>query len=90
VLAGTTAQTGMGTWSDPNIDPIDQLNTQLLGLAPAVGLRLRADFGILRGDELGQETRERLYWANQATGIVSDVPSEIMLTPGLWGEVRFQ
>ena len=32
----------------------------------------------------------RTYWANQATGLVNDVPGEIMLAPGLWGEATFE
>jgi len=60
-----------------------------LGLAPQAGSSYKADFGILSADSSGAATQVRTYWANQATGIVSDVPSEIMLTPGLWGEVKF-
>ena len=63
------------------------LNT--LGLEPKAGMRLRADFGVLRGDPKGEETRERLYWANPATQIINDVPSEIMLCPAMWGTVEF-
>jgi len=37
VINGTTAQAGVGSWSDPNIDPIDQLNQQLLGIAQDCG-----------------------------------------------------
>ena len=37
VVSGTTAQSGVGTWSDPNVDPIDQINQQLLGIAQDVG-----------------------------------------------------
>jgi hypothetical protein len=29
--------------------------------------------------------KARVYWANQATGLVNDVPGEIMATPNLWG-----
>ncbi|HUU68001.1 MAG TPA: hypothetical protein VM186_00640, partial [Planctomycetota bacterium] len=61
-----------------------------LGLAPSAGLRLKADLGVLRGDPKGEETRERLYWANPATAIISDIPSEIMLCPAAWGTVEFQ
>lgn len=62
----------------------------LLGLTPDKTAMYRADFGILSADASGAATQVRSYWANQATGIVSDVPSEIMLIPGLWGEVRFE
>ncbi|MFA6290588.1 MAG: FlgD immunoglobulin-like domain containing protein [Victivallales bacterium] len=61
----------------------------LLGFTPQAGQSYKADFGILSADSSGAATQVRSYWANQATGIVSDVPSEIMLTPGLWGEIRW-
>ena len=61
----------------------------LLGLTPDKAATFKADFGIL-SDSSGGATQVRTYWANQATGIVSDVPSEIMLTPGLWGDVKFE
>jgi hypothetical protein len=60
-----------------------------LGLEPKPGMRLPADFGILLGDEKGQETRERLYWANPATALITDIPSEIELRPAMWGTVEF-
>jgi hypothetical protein len=31
----------------------------------------------------------RVYWSNKATGLTSDVPSEAMLTPQLWGTWQF-
>ena len=37
VLANATAQTGRGNWSNPDIDPIDQLDEQLLGIAQDCG-----------------------------------------------------
>jgi len=60
-----------------------------LGIVPKIGSRLKIDFGILRGDPLGEETRERLYWANRATAIINDIPSEIALCPAMWGTVEF-
>jgi hypothetical protein len=60
-----------------------------LGFTPQAGSSYKADFGILSADSSGAATQVRTYWANQATGIVSDVPSEIMLTPGLWGDLKF-
>ncbi len=62
----------------------------LLGLTPQKGTTYKIDFGILSADNSGNGTLVRTYWANQATGIVSDVPSEIMLTPGLWGDITFE
>ena len=55
-----------------------------LGLKPQTGQTLQGDIGILRGNN-GQTTA-RIYWSNKATGITSDVPSEAMLTPNLWGK----
>jgi hypothetical protein len=60
----------------------------LLGLMPQDGLKIKGDIGILRGD--GAQTTQRIYWNNKATAIVSDVPTEAMLTPGLWGIWEFQ
>jgi hypothetical protein len=37
VLNNTSPQSGVGTWSDPNVDPIDQLNAQLLAIAQDCG-----------------------------------------------------
>jgi hypothetical protein len=55
-----------------------------LGLsAPAVGQEFAGDIGLLRGD--GAQTIQRLYWNNQDTGLVSDVPGEARLQPGNWG-----
>lgn len=59
----------------------------LLGITPRVGLTLRGDVGILRGQ--GSETTQRLYWSNKQTGLMSDVPGEAMLSPGSWGEWQF-
>ncbi|MBI5832515.1 MAG: hypothetical protein HZB16_09445, partial [Armatimonadetes bacterium] len=60
-----------------------------LGAVP-VGRSLRADFGVIYGDTEGTINRLRNYWSNQATMLVNDVPGEIMLTPRLWGTLRFE
>ncbi len=60
----------------------------VLGLKPAAGMALKADIGVLRGD--GMQTTQRVYWSNKGTGITSDVPSEAMLTPNLWGTWVFE
>jgi outer membrane protein assembly factor BamB len=59
-----------------------------LGLAPG-GAALKADFGVIFGDPDGRMNMLRSYWANQSTGLVNDVPGEIMLFPSLWGTVGF-
>lgn len=58
-----------------------------LGLKPGLGRRIKADLGVLRGN--GFQTLHRIYWSNKATGLTSDVPSEAMLTPALWGSWEF-
>jgi hypothetical protein len=58
-----------------------------LGLTLTAGQTLRADFGVTFGDAAGTDTNLRSYWSNQSTGLVDDIPGEIMLTPNLWGEV---
>jgi len=60
----------------------------VLGLTPRPGLTLKGDIGILRGN--GAQTAARAYWSNKATGITADVPSEAMLTPSLWGTLKFE
>ena len=61
-----------------------------LGLTKPAGQTLRGDFGAIYGDPTGAVNMLRSYWANPNTGLVNDVPGEIMLTPKLWGEVRFE
>ncbi|MGE9291413.1 MAG: hypothetical protein ACQKBT_10515 [Puniceicoccales bacterium] len=45
------------------------------------------DIGLLRGN--GTQTLQRVYWKNKASGLVSDIPSEAELLPGLWGSIQF-
>lgn len=61
-----------------------------LGLSPGSGQPLRGDFGVIYGDAAGTTNVFRNYWSNQATGLVNDVPGEIMLTPSLWGDITFE
>jgi hypothetical protein len=60
-----------------------------LGMTKAPGGPLQGDFGVIYGDAGGTVNVYRNYWSNQATGLVNDVPGEIMLSPNLWGELRF-
>jgi len=61
-----------------------------LGLKPQNDASYKADFGTIYGDEAGTINLFRNYWSNQATGLVNDVPGEIMLSPNLWGALRFE
>jgi len=56
---------------------------------PAAGLKMRGDFGVIYGDAAGTVNLFRNYWSNPATGLVNDVPGEILLTPALWGDIDF-
>ena len=60
-----------------------------LGLKPEPGREYRTDFGAIFGDPDGQMNQLRSYWSNQATGLVNDIPGEIMLFPNTWGTTRF-
>ncbi len=59
---------------------------EVIGFTPKIGTKTIGDIGVLRGAD--GATVARLYWANKATGIVSDVPSEVMLSPRNWGPVK--
>lgn len=60
-----------------------------LGLDVATETTYRVDFGATYGDAGGTDTNLRSYWSNQSTGLVDDIPGEIMLSPNLWGELQF-
>jgi hypothetical protein len=61
-----------------------------LGLPVRQSAILKGDFGVIYGDDAGSIDLLRSYWSNQATGLVNDVPGEIMLNPKLWGALRFE
>jgi hypothetical protein len=71
------------------VDSTYQISIPLatVGLQPSAGLTIKADVGVLRGD--GMSTTQRVYWSNKGTAITSDVPSEAMLMPALWGKWTF-
>ncbi len=60
-----------------------------IGLKPVEGMTLRMDWGVLESGPQGREVLRRVYWANKATAIVSDAPSEAAIWPAMWGHVRF-
>ena len=62
---------------------------QALGLQPTRIPRIRADFGIDLGDQTGRQTIERAFWSNPNTKLISDVTSEVTLTPRRWGTFHF-
>ncbi len=62
-----------------------------LGLDPATlaGTSIPADFGVVFGDRDGTVNLSRVYWANKETGLVNDVPGEMIPAPSHWGTLRF-
>ena len=61
-----------------------------LGLAPAPGLVVRGDAGVIASDADGTRDVARSYWADPATNLVNDLPSEAWLEPAAWGEFAFE
>ena len=59
-----------------------------LGIKPKPGDRLKIDWGVLVSGKDGHEVMRRVYWANKATGVIADAPSEARLHPQLWGYLR--
>ncbi|MFM7290132.1 MAG: hypothetical protein ACKO6B_02735 [Planctomycetia bacterium] len=57
---------------------------------PQPGVRLRGDIGVLRSDQNGVVTAERLYWSGKSQTVISDLPSEARLVPTLWGDLTFE
>ena len=60
-----------------------------LGFNPQPGKSYKLDLGVIFSDATGTTRSLRMYWANKATGLVNDVPGEIMPTPNLWGDGQF-
>jgi hypothetical protein len=61
-----------------------------IGVKPTPNLRLKFDWGVIVTDSAGNVVLKRDYWANKATGIIADVPSEARLQPDLWGHIIFR
>jgi hypothetical protein len=61
-----------------------------LGFQPQAGHRYRGDFGIIYSDRLGQIDELRMYWSNQATGLVRDLAIEAQIEPRHWGQFEIK
>jgi hypothetical protein len=57
---------------------------------PKAGKVYAGDFGIVYSDRKGETNELRMYWANRATGIVSDLSLEADIQPGNWGRFVVQ
>jgi hypothetical protein len=58
---------------------------QTLGFTPQAEKTYKLDLGVIYSNAEGNNRAARVYWSNKATGLVSDVPGEIMASPNLWG-----
>lgn len=56
-----------------------------LGFNPQPRKNYKLDHGVIFSDATGTNRQLRMNWANKATGLVNDVPGEIMPSPILWG-----
>ena len=61
-----------------------------LHLDPKATPVIRGDVGRVLSDQTGTRAVDRVYWSNQNTKIVSDVPSEARAQPNLWGTFTFE
>jgi len=82
VINGTTAQAGVGSWSDPNIDPIDQINQQLLGIAQDCGstqnVKITMDLGVWNTLRTHPKVKARaLFGAATKQGTIVSVIEEV-------------
>ncbi len=64
--------------------PLDRL-----GLTPQAGALISGDVGIVTSDTIGTKNENRIYYHNQDTNLVWDLPSEARLEPSKWGVVEF-
>jgi sugar lactone lactonase YvrE len=78
------------TTSDGGYEVKAAIPLQAIGLSLAPAQSIRADFGVTYGDAGGTDTNLRSYWSNQSTGLVDDIPGEIMLSPDLWGQLELR
>jgi hypothetical protein len=61
-----------------------------LGVSLKSDLKLRGDLGATFSDPDGKDTNLRVYWSNQAAGIVADEVEELRMQPALWGEIDLE
>lgn len=56
-----------------------------LGFNPQPGKNYKLDLGVIFSDATGTTRALRMYWATKATGLVNEIPGEIMPSPNLRG-----
>ncbi|MCX7888080.1 MAG: hypothetical protein N3B01_12620, partial [Verrucomicrobiae bacterium] len=67
-----------------------QIPWRVLALSPQSGLQLKADIGLLFGDDTGSRTSQRVHWVDKETNVVNDVPTEAEFSPSRWGTITLQ
>lgn len=61
-----------------------------IGFKPKTGTVYLGDFGIIHSDKIGKTNELRMFWNNNATGLVSDLAVEAQITPGKWGKFEIK
>jgi hypothetical protein len=84
VLAAVTPQPSLGVWSDPDIDPIDQLDSQLLALSndcgSATNIKLTIDVGAWSALRSHPKVKTRCEGV-QVGGITREQLASLLLFP---------
>lgn len=62
----------------------------VLAHTPTSGQSIKADIGLLFGDETGTRTAQRVHWVDKETNVVNDVPTEAEFSPARWGTMTLQ
>lgn len=83
ILASYGSGGAAGGWATATVELCVPLAA--LGFKPEAGKDYQADLAAVFSDATGTNRAARVYWSNKATGLVNDVPGEIMATPNLWG-----
>lgn len=69
---------------------IAEIPWSVLAHSPASGQQVKADIGLLFGDDTGSRTALRVHWADKETNVVNDVPTEAEFSPARWGTFTLQ
>lgn len=81
--AGTTAEVGMGTWTDKDADPIDELNTIVVGVARNTGnakIHLVVALDVLQ--QLGKHPKVLARFPGaQMINVTGDILAKLLIIP---------
>jgi hypothetical protein len=61
-----------------------------LGMKPKSAKIIRGDVGFILSDDAGLQNTARVYWSNQNTNLVNDIPGEAILEPNRWATLKFE